>query len=161
MYVLHPCKKFKEKRRGGGFFCVCVVKATHKSLNATTTCLAAYSQTQFAHSATLQYAPLCWKWKRFSRTKYLYCIRTKAEVFVTKLLSARKARQSTAHARLVAAMNASNCCKACNLEFNSLVTVHHKEHILKWSDLNIGPPWGHGELLLSLSLLLRVFCVLF
>ena len=73
-------------------------------------------------------------------SKYLYCIRTKAEVFVTKLLSARKARQSTAHALLVAAMNASNWCKACNSEFNSLVTVHHKEHILKWSDLNIGPP---------------------
>ena len=33
MYVLHPCKKFKEKRKGGGAFlknCVCVVKATHK-----------------------------------------------------------------------------------------------------------------------------------
>ena len=47
----------------------------------------------------------------------IYDICTKAEVFVTKLLSARKARQSTVHALLVAAMNTFNWCKACNLEF--------------------------------------------
>ena len=67
MYVLHPCKKFKENRRGDGLFlCVCHESYT-QHLNATATCLAAYSKTQFAHSATLQYAPFCWKWKRFSR----------------------------------------------------------------------------------------------
>ena len=66
MYVLHSCKKFKEKRGGGLFLCVCRESYTQR-LNATATCLAAYSKTQFAHSVTLQYAPFCWKWKRFSK----------------------------------------------------------------------------------------------
>ena len=140
-----PVRNLKKKEGGGGLFlCVCRESYT-QCLNATATCLAAYSKTQFAHSATLQYicsllTLLKVETLQQDVSKYRYCIRTKAEVFVTKLLSARKARQSTAHARLVAAMNASNCCKACNSEFNSLVTLHHKEHILKWSDLNIGPP---------------------
>ena len=62
-----PVRNLKKKEGGGGLFlCVCRESYTQR-LNATATCLAAYSKTQFAHSATLQYAPFCWKWKRFSR----------------------------------------------------------------------------------------------
>jgi hypothetical protein len=85
----------------------------------------------------------------------------KAEVLITKLLSARKARQSTVHALFMAAMNTFNWCKACNSEFIPLAALQHKQHIHKWSDLNIVPPLDHDELLLYLSLLLRVFYVLF
>ena len=59
-----PVRNWKQKEGGGFFLCVCRESYT-QSLYAT--CLAAYSKTQFAHSATLQYAPFCWKWKRFSR----------------------------------------------------------------------------------------------
>ena len=62
-----------------------------------------------------------WKTKQESIFYKLLTINIgmKAEVLVTKLLSACKARQSTVHALLVyvAAMNTFNWCKACNLEF--------------------------------------------